>query len=173
MITTRSSVRTEVIYSDDMNHRLILKKDWSRDKEKLKCTIIMINPSTADEIEMDRTTMNIINNLKRLNYTSVDICNLFSYITPKLKIGDSLEDLLHPENDIYIEKSALKCDSLIIAWGSFGDGSKKMMQRQEELLEKLKPFRNKTFYISDEYGVKMYHPLSPKVSTWNLVHWKN
>ena len=72
MITTRSSVRTEVIYSDDMNHRLILKKDWSRDKEKLKCTIIMINPSTADEIEMDRTTMNIINNLKRLNYHTTD-----------------------------------------------------------------------------------------------------
>ena len=81
--------------------------------------------------------------------------------------------MLHPENDIYIEKSALKCDSLIIAWGSFGDGSKKMMQRQEELLEKLKPFRDKTFYISDEYGVKMYHPLSPKVATWNLVNWKN
>jgi len=76
MITTRSSVRTEVIYSDDMNHRLILKKDWSRDKEKLKCTIIMINPSTADEIEMDRTTMNIINNLKRLNYTSVDVYSI-------------------------------------------------------------------------------------------------
>ena len=95
MITTRSSVRTEVIYSDDMNHRLILKKDWSRDKEKLKCTIIMINPSTADEIEMDRTTMNIINNLKRLNYTSVDICNLFSYITPKLRMGDSFEELLN------------------------------------------------------------------------------
>ncbi|MFR4992616.1 MAG: hypothetical protein ACLTC1_10190 [Turicibacter sp.] len=47
------------------------------------------------------------------------------------------------------------------------------MQRQEELLEKLKPFRNKMFYISDEYGVKMYHPLSPKVATWNLIHWKN
>ena len=36
----------------------------------------MINPSTADEIEMDRTTMNIINNLKRLNYTSVDVYSI-------------------------------------------------------------------------------------------------
>ena len=114
-IVNRMSLRTEVVYSDDMNHRYIIRKEW--DKNKPKATIIMINPSTADEIEMDRTTMNIINNLKRLNYTSVDICNLFSYITPKLKIGDSLDELLHPENDIYIEKSDLKCDSLIIAWG--------------------------------------------------------
>ena len=48
-----------------------------------------------------------------------------------------------------------------------------MMQRQEELLEKLEPFKNKTVYISDEYGLKQYHPLSPKVATWNLVNWKN
>ena len=47
-IVNRMSLRTEVVYSDDMNHRYIIRKEW--DKNKPKATIIMINPSSVYSI---------------------------------------------------------------------------------------------------------------------------
>lgn len=82
MITQRMSLRTEVIYSDDLNHRYLMRKEW--DKNKPKATIIMITPSSATEIEINQTTMNVINNLNRLGYGAVDITNLCSLISPKI-----------------------------------------------------------------------------------------
>lgn len=146
-IVNRMSLRTEVVYSDDMNHRYIIRKEW--DKNKPKATIIMINPSSANEVEIDHTTMNVINNLNRLEYGAVDITNLFSLICPKISYRKSIGELVEDENDIYIEKSCLKSDIVIVAWGSIGEGSKKITGRQEELLEKLKPFRNKMYVICD------------------------
>jgi hypothetical protein len=64
-IVNRMSLRTEVVYSDDREHRYIIRKEW--DKNKPKATIIMINPSSANEVEIDHTTMNVINNLNRLD----------------------------------------------------------------------------------------------------------
>ena len=49
-IVNRMSLRTEVVYSDDMKHRYIIRKEW--DKNKPKATIIMINPSSANEVEI-------------------------------------------------------------------------------------------------------------------------
>ena len=167
-IVNRMSLRTEVVYSDDMNHRYIIRKEW--DKNKPKATIIMINPSSANEVEIDHTTMNVINNLNRLEYGAVYITNLFSLICPKISYRKSIGELVEDENDIYIEKSCLKSDIVIIAWGSIGEGSKKITGRQEELLEKLKPFRNKMYVICDPYRSIPMHPLCPRIKNqWRLV----
>ena len=167
-IVNRMSLRTEVVYSDDMNHRYIIRKEW--DKNKPKATIIMINPSSANEVEIDHTTMNVINNLNRLEYGAVDITNLFSLICPKISYRKSIGELVEDENDIYIEKSCLKSDIVIVAWGSIGEGSKKITGRQEELLEKLKPFRNKMYVICDPYRSIPMHPLCPRIKNqWRLV----
>ena len=168
MITQRMSLRTEVLYSDDLTHRYLMRKEW--DKNKPKATIIMINQSSATEIEIDQTTMNVINNLNRLGYGAVDITNLCSLISPKISYRLSIEELVHEENDIQIEKSCLKSDCVIIAWGSFGEGSRKMMQRQEELLQKLSPFQDKMYVICDAYRSIPMHPLCPRVKNqWRLV----
>ena len=114
--------------------------------------------------------MNVINNLNRLGYGAVDITNLCSLISPKISYRLSIEELVHEENDIQIEKSCLKSDCVIIAWGSFGEGSRKMMQRQEELLQKLSPFQDKMYVICDAYRSIPMHPLCPRVKNqWRLV----
>ncbi len=167
-IVNRMSLRTEVVYSDDREHRYIIRKEW--DKNKPKATIIMINPSSANEVEIDHTTMNVINNLNRLDYGSVDITNLFSLICPKISYRKSIDELVEEENDVYIEKSCLKSDIVIIAWGSIGEGSKKITGRQEELLDKLKPFQDKMYVICDPYRNIPMHPLCPRIKNeWRLV----
>ena len=167
-VIQKSSLRTEAVFNDEMTHRYILKKEWN--KNKPKATIVMINPSSANEMEIDMTTMNVINNLNRLDYGAVDIVNLFSLICPKISMKYSMSELVDVDNDIYIEKSALKSDIVIIAWGSVGEGVRKIMNRQQELLDKLKPFNDKMYIIYDPYSNKAMHPLCPRIKQqWRLV----
>lgn len=54
-IVDKSTLRTEVHFSEDRKHRYLLRKEW--DKTKNKAMIIMINPSSADGLVIDHTTM--------------------------------------------------------------------------------------------------------------------
>jgi len=166
MITDRVTLKTETIYSDNRQHRYLLRKEW--DPKKPKATIIMTNPSTADILTMDYTTMYILNNLVKLGFGSVDIVNMISKPTKKLKIKDDI-DSLDEINLSIIEKAADKSDSVIVAWGKLGENNKKVRVIQERLLARLKPFRNKLFEIASEKGDFGFHPLAPQIRfTWVL-----
>ena len=53
----------------------------------------------------------------------------------------------------------------IIAWGSVGNYSQRIRDRQDKLLECLEPYADKLYQI----GEKGYHPLTPVVRTnWKL-----
>lgn len=77
-ITEKSVIKTEIYYSEDRKHRYLLKKQW--DSKKPSAMIIMINPSTAEEIVIDHTTMFVVNNVSKLGYGNVDILNMFSKV---------------------------------------------------------------------------------------------
>jgi hypothetical protein len=71
MQADKAVLKTEAVFSDDRRHRYILRKEW--DAKKPKATIIMTNPSTADMLMMDYTTLYIMNNIVRLDFGTVDI----------------------------------------------------------------------------------------------------
>ena len=170
MKTMTTNIKSKALFSDDEEHRLLLRKEW--DKAKKSAMVIMINPNTADTLNMDLTTMLTINNLTSLGFGAVNIVNLYSRIMSKLSLRfNSDEDLLHPETDTVIEQYAAMSDAVIIAWGSVGRNSQRVQERQEELLEKLQQFENKLYQI----GTEGYHPLTPAVrSEWTLepFHWE-
>lgn len=162
MLTESTTLKSKAIFSDDKKHRLILKKEW--DKSKPTATIILINPNTADTLNVDTTTMLIINNLNKLGFGSVDIVNMYSRIALKLYFRfNSDNDLLDSENDEIILKSAEKSDKIIIAWGSIGNNSQRVKNRQKKILEMLANYNNKICIITDGETEKGYHPLTPKI----------
>ena len=56
-------------------------------------------------------------------------------------------------------------NAIIIAWGSIGNNSQRVRNRQDELLEILEPYANKLYQI----GEKGYHPLTPAIrANWKL-----
>lgn len=78
--------------------------------------VIMINPSIANKVSMDFTTLYTLNNLQKLGYGSVDIVNLYPKVTNKLKVDEvSVEEI--KINDDLILEIAEKVDTIIIAWG--------------------------------------------------------
>ncbi len=157
-------IKSKALFSDDGQHRLLLCKEW--DKNKKSAMVIMINPNTADTLNYDLTTMFVINNLNKLGFGKVNIVNLYSRIMEKLSLRfNSDEDLLERDTDKIIKQYASMSDAIIIAWGCVGNNSQRVRDRQEELLEMLEPYANKLYKI----GEKGYHPLTPAVrNEWEL-----
>lgn len=164
MKTETTQIKSKALFSDDGLHRLLLRKEW--DKNKKTAMIITINPNTADTLNMDLTTMLVINNLNKLGFGSVNIVNLYSKIMPKLSLRfNSDNDLIDSETDTIIEQYAAMSNAIIIAWGSVGNNSQRVRDRQTELLEMLSKHENKLYQI----GENGYHPLTPAVrNEWEL-----
>jgi hypothetical protein len=165
MQTEKAIVKTEALFSDDRQRRYILRKEW--DAKKPKATIIMTNPSTADMLMMDYTTLYIMNNIVTLDFGVIEIVNLVSKMTTKLNVKNDLE--VDEENFVTIYKSAEKADKVILAWGKLGENNKRVREVQDMLLDRLKPFKEKLYIIASESGESGFHPLAPQIRfTWIL-----
>ena len=161
MLTDKVIMKTETIFSDDRQHRYLLRKEW--DSKKPRATIVMTNPSTADILLMDYTTLYIMNNLVKLEFGAVDIVNMVSKTTIKLNIKNTVDSLIDEENFNHILKSAEKSDSVIIAWGKLGENNKKVREIQDALLLRLKPYEDRLYVIASEVGGLGFHPLAPQI----------
>ena len=131
MLEETTTIRSKAIFSDDKEHRLLLRKEW--DNEKPTAMVIMINPNTADTVNFDMTTMLVLNNVSKLGFGSVNIVNLYSRIMEKLNLrfnGD--DELIADEADEIIQQYAAMSDAIIIAWGSLGNTSERARERQAD-----------------------------------------
>ncbi|CVK21866.1 DUF1643 domain-containing protein [Sporomusa sphaeroides] len=156
MLTDKSVVKTEAVFSDDRKHRYLLRKEW--DKNKKKAMVLMVSPSYADGMLVDPTTMYVLNNLYRMDFGTAEIVNLFSAVDGRKSMKDEVEQ----ENLEQLLASAARVDAIIIAWGKAGDTSKAVQKRQEYFLEKLGEFADKMQMIG-------FHPLFPRMRlSWKV-----
>ena len=162
MLTEKLTLKTEIVFSDDRSNRYLLRKEW--DIKKPKATIIMTNPSAADLMTIDYTTLYILNNISKLDFGSVDVVNLSSKVTTKLNAKLDLDVEIEKENAEFILKSAEKSDKIIIAWGKIGENNQRVRKAQDNLLKILQPFKDKLCCIVEaEDGESGFHPLAPQI----------
>ena len=120
----KSTIITEVHYSEDRHHRYLLYKEW--DSSLKKATIIMLNPAIANAVTMDLTTMYIINNISKLGYGGVEIVNIFSKLNEEINSEIKIELLTDETNDKMILASVVRTDTVIIAVGKGGETNKQI-----------------------------------------------
>lgn len=157
-MTQKSTIRTEVVGND--TNRYLLKIEW--DKTAPSALVIMLQAGKTNGISFDRSTNYCLSNLTRLGYGSVSIVNLFSNLGGE--IGEADE-----EKNLEAISSALEnVDAVIYAAGTGRDCNKKVIARKKKVMTLLKESGKKLFCIADSEGKPFYHPLCPKVSTWNL-----
>lgn len=159
--TETSTMTTTVVYNSDKTHRYLLRKEW--DNTLPEAMVLMLSPSSANTVSVDRTTMLVLENLERLHYGKVSIVNLFSNLN-----GKRTEDELDEENLAYITEAAERAQSIFYAVGTGGDGSKTVLKQQRDVLNLLIPWKDKIQCIADASGKKFYHPLCPVVHHWRI-----
>lgn len=151
--TIERTIRSIAILSENNKYRYCLTKVWEENKQR--ATVIMLNPSKANELKYDKTVMNISNYLIDNDYGSMDIVNLFSYMTTYPNELGRREQKHEKYNDNYIIMAAERSNIIIIAWGS---DSKKYITRKKEVENLLMPYKYKLKCFKDEEGKKPRHP---------------
>ena len=163
METIKSTLETEAIFSDDQQHRYLLKKTW--DSEKQTITIITMYPHYDGILNIDLTTQLIMNKVSEMEaFGSINFVNLYSNITTHINIKHL--DAYDKHTDIQIMKAVKESDEVILAWGAY---AKKAIveSRVNEVLEMLKPHKKKVKQLINPETNEIMHPLNSKArSKW-------
>jgi len=113
----------KALISDCGKYRYELHREW--DKNKGKVLFIMLNPSTADGLNNDLTTIRCINFAKKWGYGGIMIGNIYPFRAkrPKdlrkwLKNHGDLYDFNECEaNQAHVEQMAKQAEQVVCAWG--------------------------------------------------------
>ena len=120
------------IISDCNLYRYELHRTW--DKSKPKVLFIMLNPSTADAIHDDATTIRCINYAKRWGFGSIMIGNIYPFRAKRPKDlkrwinDDSVDVKSYSSNVDHVEMMIDTADLIVCAWGSNHPGVPKWLE---------------------------------------------
>lgn len=111
-------MNTGAQFSEDRQYRYALWRIWNEDKPLIM--FIGLNPSTANERKDDATIRRIIRFTGEWGYGGFYMMNLFAFVTPyPFKLIEAPDPI--GLNDMWLENISTFCQSIIFAWGAFGD----------------------------------------------------
>jgi hypothetical protein len=106
------------IYSDCENYRYALTRVW--DSGGRKVLFVMLNPSTATEIQNDPTVERCERRARALGFGAFRVCNIFAWRATDPRNMRAQSDPVGPGNDAAILQGCGWADALICAWGTHG-----------------------------------------------------
>lgn len=116
---TKGDAPSVAVYSDCENYRYTLTRIW--DEAGSKALFIMLNPSTATEVQNDPTVERCERRARALGFGAFRVTNIFAYRATDPKVMRSQTDPTGPENDTLILESCAWADTIICAWGTHGE----------------------------------------------------
>jgi hypothetical protein len=108
-------------FSADGRYRYSLWREWGR-KPKT-CLFIMLNPSTAGEVEDDPTIRRCVGFARSWGYDRMEVVNLFAHraTDPKALLAlNHDDDPVGWENQRWVERATNAADIIVCAWGAHG-----------------------------------------------------
>lgn len=106
-------------YSDCESYRYTLTRVW--DPAGRRALFVMLNPSTATEVQNDPTVERCERRARALGYGAFRVCNIFAYRATDPKVMRAAEDPVGPHNDRAIIEAVDWADDVVCAWGAHGD----------------------------------------------------
>lgn len=106
-------------YSDCENYRYDLTRVWHDAGRKV--LFLMLNPSTATEVQNDPTVERCERRARALGYGAFRVCNIFAFRATDPKVMRGANDPIGPQNDTAINQAILWADDVVAAWGAHGE----------------------------------------------------
>jgi len=106
------------VYSDCETYRYSLTRVW--DDAGRKALFIMLNPSTATEVQNDPTVERCERRARALGFGAFRVLNIFAYRATDPRDMRAAHDPVGPDNDAAILDSLDWADQIICAWGTHG-----------------------------------------------------
>jgi hypothetical protein len=139
-------------FSPCRTYRYSLGRVW--DPRAPSACWILLNPSTADERQLDPTLRRCVGFSSAWGFGSMLVVNLFAFRSPYPSRVYAAKDPVGPRNDYFIRRIARRADKVIVGWGVHG----KLLDRQGRVLELLKSSGTKAWCLGT---TKTHHPKHP------------
>jgi hypothetical protein len=114
---TKGDAVSEAVYSDCTRYRYSLTRVWGSGSRAL---FIMLNPSTATEVQNDPTVERCERRARALGFGAFRVTNIFAFRATDPKVMRAEADPVGPANDATILDSLPWADAVICAWGNHG-----------------------------------------------------
>ncbi|MDF0601808.1 DUF1643 domain-containing protein [Psychromarinibacter sp. C21-152] len=114
----KGDAASTAVYSDCERYRYQLTRIW--EPEGRRALFVMLNPSTATEVQNDPTVERCERRARTLGFGAFRVTNIFAYRATDPKVMRAADDPVGPENDAAIVDSAPWADRIVCAWGSHG-----------------------------------------------------
>lgn len=114
----KGDAASTAIYSPCETYRYTLTRDWGGAGGRV--TFVMLNPSTATELQNDPTVERCERRARTLGYGAFRVCNIFAFRATDPRVMRAASDPVGPDNDAAILAGANWADVVICAWGSHG-----------------------------------------------------
>ncbi|MDX1743083.1 MAG: DUF1643 domain-containing protein [Ruegeria sp.] len=115
---TKGDAPSTAVYSDCEKYRYSLTRIW--DPEGRKALFVMLNPSTATEVQNDPTVERCERRARALGFGAFQVTNIFAWRDTDPRKMRAAADPVGPENDAAILDGADWADQVIAAWGTHG-----------------------------------------------------
>ena len=121
--------------SDDRKYRFSLWRSWAVHYPPYpRILFVMLNPSTADELNNDPTIRRCLGFARRLGGESLEVVNLFALrATSPKEMLTSPNEPVGSSNNFFIERAAKRAMFVLVAWGAH----RNLRGRDEEVLRLL------------------------------------
>jgi hypothetical protein len=119
----KGDAQSTAVYSDCENYRYSLTRVW--DPAGLKVAFIMLNPSTATEVQNDPTVERCERRSRALGFGAFSVTNIFAWRDTDPRKMRAAEDPIGPDNNDAISVACTWSDSMIAAWGTHGEHLKR------------------------------------------------
>ena len=116
---TKDDAPSVAVYSDCERYRYELTRTW--DSAGRKALFVMLNPSTATEVQNDPTVERCERRARALGFGAFRVTNIFAWRDTDPKKMRAAEDPVGPANDAAIHDGAFWADRVICAWGTHGE----------------------------------------------------
>lgn len=116
---TKGDAPSVATYSDCENYRYALTRTW--DERGGRVNFLMLNPSTATEVQNDPTVERCERRARTLGFGAFRVTNIFAYRATDPRDMRAQADPIGPDNDAAILEAATWAGRVICAWGTHGE----------------------------------------------------
>jgi len=106
------------VYSDCEFYRYALTRVW--DEAGRRALFVMLNPSTATEVQNDPTVERCERRARALGFGAFRVCNIFAWRATDPRVMRAQPDPVGPGNDAAIAEGCAWADAVVCAWGTHG-----------------------------------------------------
>lgn len=115
----KGDAQSVATYSDCETYRYALTRVWEATGAKV--AFVMLNPSTATEVQNDPTVERCERRARTLGFGAFRVCNIFAFRATDPKVMRKAEEPVGELNDQAILKACEWADQVICAWGTHGE----------------------------------------------------